>query len=137
MRLAEARAILEAALPLHWEDIDLTLALLLENGIEADEDILTTPALKAAAFLQSCPNGLAWLDLDRRYPERKQRRERISKYCCFEMFSAVTTPNHLIHISTELGRDSETYWLLNGEISIRFCPWCGKKLPKQPFEEPK
>jgi hypothetical protein len=65
-----------------------------------------------------------------------RRQKRLTEYCCAGMFVAVENPEgHTTNrITFEMFRGEDPCWMIDGVQSfISYCPWCGKKLPDQPF----
>lgn len=134
---AEARAIIEPLLPARQQDLPGPLLFTLEGMVEAGEGVVhqDSQVEAAANHIGNCPDCQAWLRLDDRYPERREWRERLAKYCCYEMLMAVNDPQNTVRFSSQLDRDHQPYWLLNDTSVVTFCPWCGTRLPRQPFED--
>jgi hypothetical protein len=52
------------------------------------------------------------------------------------MFTAIEEANgpNTNKITFEMFRGEDAWWMIDGIRSfISYCPWCGKKLPGQPF----
>lgn len=119
-------------------DDDPTLMLALERMIVVEEELFPDrAAYEAAAHAETCAAcqdwAASWLDVQ--YPERVAHRARIGKYCCISMFDAVTGPEAAVRFSFELFRGEDPTWCINEQYAFaRFCPWCGQRLPDQPFE---
>ncbi|QJD66274.1 hypothetical protein HG421_19565 [Xanthomonas campestris pv. badrii] len=114
------------------------LQLILESVIEAEREYFPDHAsYEAVVHLESCAACQAWHDawLDARSPERVAQRDRLDKYCCSQMFSAVTDDGADVRFAFELFR-SDPCWSISGQpVFARFCPWCGQQLPQHPFED--
>lgn len=88
--------------------------------------------LAALDHIRGCPECQSWLR--EQVPEEIfTRQEKISKYCCVMMFGAVEEGRtHQINFAMFRGEDP--CWKIDGQWSgISFCPWCGQRLPNQPF----
>jgi hypothetical protein len=85
--------------------------------------------------LRECPRCRAWASS--LLPEEQYRRQaRMARYCCAGMFCAVEehetrgTPR----FSFELFRGEDPCWQIEGNNAFAsYCPWCGAKLPNEPF----
>ena len=89
----------------------------------------------AIEHVRQCPRCRAWFHAI--VPADIVRRQRrLTRYCCAGMFVAVEEPDsHATNrITFELFRGEDPCWMIDGVRSfISYCPWCGKKLPGQPF----
>lgn len=113
------------------------LEMALECMIEVEEEHFPDPPTFAAlSHLAQCTACQAWRTawMDAQFPERVVWRKRIARYCCSSMFAAVTKPDRTVRIEFELFRGEDPTWYLNDAICVRFCPWCGQRLPDRPFE---
>ena len=114
------------------------LDLAIQGCIEVEQaHFPDRPIYEAAAHMENCAECQAWSAdwLDKLYPERAQRRERLAKYCCVSMFDAVTMPEAATKFTFTLFRGEDACWCINEEyVFARFCPWCGLALPSAPFE---
>jgi hypothetical protein len=114
------------------------LDLAIQGCIEVEQaHFPDKPIYEAAAHMENCVECQAWSAdwLDKLYPERAQRRERLAKYCCVSMFDAVTLPDAATKFSFTMFRGEDACWCINDEyVFARFCPWCGQALPHGPFE---
>ncbi|MGJ8695780.1 MAG: hypothetical protein ACSHYF_05640 [Verrucomicrobiaceae bacterium] len=89
---------------------------------------------EAVGHVRSCPKCRAWIS--HVIPKSILRRQqRLTRYCCARMFVAVEEPDGAKnHIQFELFRNEDPCWKIDGKWSfISHCPWCGTKLPKEPF----
>jgi hypothetical protein len=92
---------------------------------------------KAVKHLRECPKCSAWVATIVP-PDMFRRQSRQAKYCCAGMFCAVEEPGHRgsPQITFSLFRGEDPCWQIDGKNAfLRFCPWCGKKLPEKPFIE--
>ncbi len=86
--------------------------------------------------LHNCPKCKVWLH--HLIPQEVlSRQKRMSEYCCVGMFCAVEEhkgKRNQIQIEFTYFRNEDPCWMVEGKNSfIRFCPWCGKKLPEHKF----
>ena len=81
--------------------------------------------------LRSCESCKSWIS---KYSgvQLIERQRKLSLYCCPQMFSAAEEPKK-IRIQISHTPDSGMRWFMNGERIISYCPWCGARLPGQPF----
>jgi hypothetical protein len=98
----------------------------------------TDEGQKAIVHIQSCEKCNLWLR-DLTSNDAIERMERLSRYCCPQMFAAVEEPqDKSIHLKIRRFRD-ENLWMLDqpdrefGFEFFSFCPWCGNKFPEHPF----
>jgi hypothetical protein len=93
---------------------------------ERDEDE------KALKHLRECPKCRAWVH-EIVPADMFRRQSRLVRYCCAGMFCAVEEPRE-VSVSFELFRGEDPCWKIDEKRAfISYCPWCGKKLPNQPF----
>jgi len=94
---------------------------------------------QAVKHVQNCNACKSWLK--NRIPKTEyERLSRIQKYCCPIMYGSVEKSRMIsgIHLSYRQYRDDPT-WILDwpgrkaGIVEFSFCPWCGSKLPNEPF----
>ena len=87
---------------------------------------------KVIRHIRECPKCREWIH--EIVPDRLFRRQsRLVRYCCAGMFTAVEEPRSF-SVSFELFRGEDPCWKIAGERAfISYCPWCGRKLPDQPF----
>lgn len=100
----------------------------------ADRDRATDE--KAVDHIRKCPRCREWFH--QVVPDDVLRRQsRLVRYCCASMFVAVEEADlypSMPKISFELFRNEDPCWKIDDRYGfISFCPWCGKKLPDQPF----
>jgi hypothetical protein len=90
---------------------------------------------RATDHVRKCPKCREWFH--RVIPKEVVRRQsRLSRYCCAGMFVAFEESNtrNKVRISFEMFRGEDPCWIIDGvRTFISFCPWCGKRLPGQPF----
>lgn len=110
------------------------LDLALTGAIEIDDTAIPDEKVQQAAkHISECQQCRPWLEA--LYPVTFAIEKRIAKYCCSQMFAAVTDPNNETTFSLVPFRD-ESCWTINGHMEFaKFCPWCGKELPEKPFED--
>ncbi|WP_295802205.1 hypothetical protein [uncultured Microbulbifer sp.] len=89
---------------------------------------------EAVKHLRTCDSCREWIH-EYAGPSLMERQSKLSQYCCPQMFGAVEEPKNL-RLQLSMARDSGLQWFLNGQTVINYCPWCGKKLPFQPFVMP-
>ncbi len=120
-----------------WGVLD-TLGPIILHGEEGFPNDGTDLGQKAVSHLQSCASCKTWLK-SRVDPKADQRIQRLNQYCCPMMFGAVekSEPEDL-HLKLVYFRD-ERFWIVDqperefGFVSFSYCPWCGKRLPENPF----
>lgn len=99
-----------------------------ENKIKGDEQ-------KAVKHIRECPKCREWFHSI--VPTNVlQRQQRLSKYCCPGMFTAVEEPTTRTtpRFSFTMFRGEDPCWMIDGMNAFAcYCPWCGKKLPDKPF----
>lgn len=106
------------------------------DNTPVDEAKVTEEA-KAIKHLRECPKCKPWVSTIVS-PDMFRRQARQSKYCCSGMFCAVEEPEERgsPHITFTMFRGDDPCWQVDGKNAfLRFCPWCGKKLPDKPFIE--
>lgn len=89
----------------------------------------------AIEHVRRCPRCRDWLHAAVP-PDVLRRQRRLSRYCCAGMFTAIEEANgpNKNKITFEMFRGEDACWMIDGIRSfISYCPWCGKKLPGQPF----
>ncbi|WP_215399548.1 hypothetical protein [Rheinheimera oceanensis] len=98
----------------------------------------TSEGQKAVEHIQTCKKCKLWVR-DLTQTEDIVRMERLSRYCCPQMFVAVEEPKQEgLHLKIRQFRD-ENLWMIDQpgrEIGFEFfgfCPWCGNKFPERPF----
>lgn len=118
---------IEASIALRYFSDDLPVS---EDDRATDES--------AARHIRKCPKCREWIH--HIVPESVlQRQRRLTQYCCAGMFVAVEeadadTKNR---IAFEFFRGEDPCWMIDGKYSFAsYCPWCGSKLPGQPFIQP-
>ena len=90
---------------------------------------------RAIKHVRQCPRCREWLHAVIP-PEVLHRQRRLACYCCAGMFVAFeeADPQTENRIAFEMFRGEDPCWMIDGVRSfISYCPWCGKKLPGQPF----
>jgi hypothetical protein len=90
---------------------------------------------KAIVHLRQCPKCKPWISTLVPH-DMFIRQSRQSKYCCSGMFCAIeeSAKRGTPKISFTMFRGEDPCWQLDGNNAfLRFCPWCGKKLPDKPF----
>ena len=122
---------------LEWGAIS-HLAPLILFGSDGFPNDGTNEGENAVAHIQTCEKCNLWLR-DLTNTDAIQRMERLSRYCCPQMFVAVEEPeDESIHLKIRLFRD-ENLWMIDqpsrgfGFEFFSFCPWCGKRFPEHPF----
>ena len=114
------------------------LDLAIQGFIHVEEVHFPEKAIcEAAAHMENCTPCQAWSAgwLDHLDPVRVTHRARLAKYCCAQMFGAVTDPEAAVKFSFELFRAEDPCWQINEAYAFaRFCPWCGHALPSGDFE---
>ncbi len=99
------------------------------------DDSKVSEESKAIGHLRQCPKCKPWVSTIVP-PAMFTRQSRQSKYCCSGMFCAVEEPGERGSpaISFIMFRGEDPCWQVDGKNAfLRFCPWCGKKLPEKPF----
>ena len=101
------------------------------------DDAQQSTESKAVKHLQECPRCRAWANSI--VPKSTfERQSRLVRYCCSGMFCAVEEPGQRgsPHITFSMFRGEDPCWQVDGKNAfLRYCPWCGKKLPDKPFIE--
>ena len=116
-----------------YGDVALIAARFVSDDLPVSEGDRVTDD-KAINHVRKCPRCREWFH--RVVPAGILRRQsRLSRYCCAGMFVAVEEPDRAPNpITFELFRREDPCWKIDGQYSfISFCPWCGKKLPHEPF----
>ena len=110
-----------------------TLGLAMDGCIALDEGVSDDPQLLAAlAHVAACQSCQRWR-AKKLQPELFAARKRVKLFCCVDMMQAVDAS---MVVTEQLGPELLPYWLLRPQGSvIRFCPWCGGRLPHKPFED--
>ncbi len=92
-----------------------------------------SPGDKAREHILECQSCEKWLH--KIIPEdiiMKQKHQ--SEFCCAKLYKAVEV--HELgageRVLFTLNKNNDPVWRL-GKIAINYCPWCGKKLPKEPY----
>lgn len=114
--------------------IDAMIALKYFSDDLPVSDDETTRDTKAIKHVRKCPKCKAWINHVIPKPVLR-RQHRLTRYCCAGMFVAVEEPGKTKNrIQFELFRGEDPCWKIDGKWSfISHCPWCGKRLPKEPF----
>ena len=89
---------------------------------------------KSLQHVRRCPRCRDWIHAI--VPaDVLERQSRLTKYCCAGMFVAVEEPQRSTnHLSFEMFRGEDPCWKIDGQYTFAsYCPWCGKRLPSQPF----
>ncbi|GAA0662810.1 hypothetical protein [Rheinheimera tangshanensis] len=122
---------------LDWGVID-HLAPMILFGSDGFPNDGTKDGQEAVEHIQTCMKCKSWIR-DLTSAEDRERMERLTRYCCPQMFVAVEEPKEDgIHLISRHFRD-ERLWMIDqpdrefGFEFFSFCPWCGNKLPGQPF----
>jgi hypothetical protein len=114
----------ESAIALKFFSDELPLA-------EGDQQV----DARAIKHIRECPRCRDWLHAVV-LPEVLRRQRRLTRYCCAGMFVAFEEADGQAgnRITFEMFRGEDPCWMIDGIRSfISYCPWCGKKLPDQPF----
>lgn len=119
-------------------DEDATLMMVVEGMIAVEEEHFPDRAsFEAAAHIEACDACQRWSAdwLDGQFPVRVAYRERLSRYCCQQMYHAATNPDAEVRFAFEMFRGEDPSWSINERYAFaRFCPWCGQELPNRAFE---
>lgn len=87
-------------------------------------------AERAARHIRSCQDCRRWVH--RTVPkDLLSRARRIGCYCCVFMHDDIEKHSDKPMIST-VCYDGDT-WFRFCDVDIFYCPWCGKRLPVEPF----
>lgn len=90
---------------------------------------------KDVQHLKKCPKCIKWLH-EVTPKEIIKRQKRLSEYCCVGFFSAVEEykQNMEARIEFTMFRGEDPCWMISKKYSfIKYCPWCGTKLPDRAF----
>ena len=112
------------------------VSLALDDGVELDATSLPDePVLQAVTHAVHCPACQQWRSQVLE-PARFALRRRLQRYCCVDMMEAIDGRKPGLQMVFErLGPEWLPYWLLGPqEDAVRYCPWCGTRLPEQAFE---
>lgn len=124
-----------------WDASDTLLNLILQDndGFPHDADGIYQ---QSVLHVQNCSSCRKWVDekISGKFKSDWENSNRITaKYCCSVMFSAVEHPRkEELNISL-IDFQGDPFWavmnieVVGGNLLIVFCPWCGKKLPDEPF----
>ncbi|MCB0331752.1 MAG: hypothetical protein KDD70_18915 [Bdellovibrionales bacterium] len=85
--------------------------------------------------ITGCPMCQEWL-MASLPPEKIERQRRLAQYCCSGFFCAVEEPKESgeAKIRFSMFRGEDPCWGIGKRWSfLKFCPWCGSKLPDSPF----
>ena len=125
---AVARGLLKALLA--DQDQHAIAIRLLLDGCEVE----VCPPLDSAAgvainHVLRCASCKSWRETSLE-SKRFARRDRITRYCCAEMFSSISGELEGMTIRPMRGQPEADCWVIaETRIVIQFCPWCGEKLP--------
>lgn len=90
---------------------------------------------RAIEHIRRCPKCRAWIHAV--IPaETLRRQRRLARYCCAAMHIAVEEyeSHRTPRIQFTMFRGEDPCWMIeNFHTFLHFCPWCGKKLPDEPF----
>ena len=122
---------------IEWGALE-SLAPMLLMGSDGFPNDGSEQGQQAVEHLQSCKKCQYWAK-EFTTTDNMARMERLSQYCCPQMFVAVEESNQAdIHLQFRQFRD-EYLWMVDqkdrefGFEFFSFCPWCGNKLPETPF----
>lgn len=116
------------------DDDGFLLDLICRGGLENDQSFFVDHEADHAAHhvneCVACQENL-FPDL---FPELVKIQKRMARYCCVNMFDAITNPEAKLRFQLTYFRDEEV-WSINEEFAwVSYCPWCGNKLPNKSFE---
>lgn len=113
------------------------LKMALEGIIEIEDGCLKAKdAESAARHVETCSECQSWFDAF--YPKRAAETKRLqqlqSTYCCSAMSLSVRQLDEQTRFKFIMFRGEDPCWCINDDICFaRYWPWCGERLPDEPF----
>ena len=122
---------------LNWQGFEMLAGLILHgsDGLPCDGEGIYQ---KRVLHVQTCESCRSWLK-DKVPANEESRLSRLEKYCCPVMFGSVEQKEddalqlRLINFQGDATWAVMNFDSVGGNLLISYCPWCGSKMPNEPF----